>query len=185
MKPTSSFGVVLLLLAAVLSIPAFAQTTAAGPYYATPSWDQKLQCDTQTTCPRFVVLSNWNNEAVLDRETGLVWERSPSTTPFTWNVAQIHCNQAIGNRWGWRLPTLQDLGSLIDPTVLQPGPTLAAGHPFLNVQSASYWSATAIADGPAFAWGVSFRFGVAITDDKTATDKLVWCVRGGQGTDAQ
>jgi hypothetical protein len=55
-----------------------AQTTAPGTYYAIPSWDQKLQRDTQATCPRFVVLSNWNNEAVLDRETGLVWERSRS-----------------------------------------------------------------------------------------------------------
>ena len=60
--------------------PAQAQTTANGPYYATPSWDQKLQCDTLTTCPRFIVLSNWNSEAVLDRETGLVWERSPGDT---------------------------------------------------------------------------------------------------------
>jgi hypothetical protein len=61
-------------------VPARAQTTAVGPYLATPAWDQKLQCDTLTTCPRFVVLSNWNSEAALDRETGLVWERSPSTT---------------------------------------------------------------------------------------------------------
>ncbi len=48
---------------AVVSGPTAAQTTANGPYYATPSWDQKLQCDTPATCPRFVVLSNWNNEA--------------------------------------------------------------------------------------------------------------------------
>ena len=46
---------------------ATAQTTANGPYYATPSWDQKLQCDTPATCPRFIVLANWNSEAVLDR----------------------------------------------------------------------------------------------------------------------
>src|ERR1044071_6059779 len=43
-----------------------AQTTSAGPYYATPSWDQTLPVAT-----RFIVLSNFNSEAVLDRETGL------------------------------------------------------------------------------------------------------------------
>src|ERR1051325_11151454 len=57
-----------------------AQTTSAGPYYATPSWDQKLACDSAATCPRFVVLANWNNDAVLDRETGLVWDRTPLTS---------------------------------------------------------------------------------------------------------
>ena len=36
--------------------------TGTGPYYATPSWDQKLPSDT-----RFIVLTNWNSEAVLDR----------------------------------------------------------------------------------------------------------------------
>ena len=63
--------------------------TSAGPYYAEPSWDQKLQCDTQATCPRFIVLSNWNSEAVLDRETGLVWEQSPSTTDL--RVSRTGC----------------------------------------------------------------------------------------------
>src|SRR5213592_884355 len=48
------------------------QTT--GPYYATPSWDQKL-----VYFQRFICLTDWNNEAVLDRETGLVWQRAPFT----------------------------------------------------------------------------------------------------------
>src|SRR5262249_15328144 len=43
--------------------------TANGPYYAEPSWDQMLPAST-----RFIVLSNFNSEAVLDRETGLVWQ---------------------------------------------------------------------------------------------------------------
>ena len=66
--------------------PAGAATTAAGPYYANPSWNQQLPAST-----RFVVLSNWidaahpsGGAAVLDRKTGLVWEQSPSTSTFIW-----------------------------------------------------------------------------------------------------
>jgi hypothetical protein len=63
--------------------PALAQTTAPGPYYALPAWDQTLSSAT-----RFIVLSNFGGVAVLDRETGLVWERSPSnTTSVTWFAA--------------------------------------------------------------------------------------------------
>ena len=67
-----ALGIIGLAIIAFSNIPAGAQTTSAGPYYATPSWGQKLQCDTPATCPRFIVLSNWDNAAVLDRETGLV-----------------------------------------------------------------------------------------------------------------
>ena len=57
--------------------PARAQTTAVGPYYATPSWDQTVPCTTSANCPRFVVLTNFSSEAVLDRETGVVDPQDP------------------------------------------------------------------------------------------------------------
>src|SRR5689334_5606358 len=75
--------------------PANSQTTSAGPYYATPSLDQQLPASS-----RFIVLSNWvdvnfpsGGAAVLDRETGLVWQRSPSTSTFAWDIgeASFHC----------------------------------------------------------------------------------------------
>jgi hypothetical protein len=126
-------SVVMLVTLVFAAGSAVAQTTAAGPYYATPSWDQKLQCDTQATCPRFIVLSNWNNEAVLDRETGLVWERSPDTNTQDWANALGHCNaRIVGKRMGWRLPTFHELVSLFDMSVPFPpaGPVLPPGHPF-------------------------------------------------------
>ena len=160
---------------------AFAQTTANGPYYATPSWDQQLPAST-----RFIVLSNWNNEAVLDRETGLVWERAPDTNRIDWQAAHSHCiGSALGGRRAWRLPTLQELASLVDPTVGDPGPFLPPGHPFTNVSGFEYWSATTFAGNPVRAYTVTFRLGGLSAAFGKDSGQVVWCVRGGQGVDPQ
>ena len=54
-----------------------------------------------------------------------------------------HCpNKNVGGRKSWRLPSFPELASLIDPS--NANPTLPTGHPFTNVQSAHYWSATAM-----------------------------------------
>lgn len=170
------------LAALALSIaPVRAQTTAAGPYYATPSWDQKL-----TPATRFVVLSNWNGEAVLDRETGLVWERTPDPFAHFWDDAIRLCRaKKTGNRMGWRLPILEELHSLIDPAaaVSFPGPALPPGYPF-NALATSYWSATAHLFLEGNFWGLIFNDG-AIFQDPRLQVHHVWCVRGGQGPLAQ
>jgi len=159
--------------------PATVATTAVGPYYATPAWDQQLPAST-----RFIVLSNWGNAAVLDRETGLVWERSPSTTEFLWAKAPYLCNNlAVSNRKGWRLPTIQELASLVDMSVPS-SPKLPSGHPFMNVQSLFYTSATTYAGNALGAWYVGFGNGLVSTDAKSV-NHFVWCVRGGQGVDPQ
>ncbi len=90
----------------------------------------------------------------------------------------------MGNRKGWWLPTIQELASLIDPSVPFPGPTLPAGHPFSNVQSSVYRSATTNASNTSFAWGVGFSLGDVLNGSKSSGG-FVWCVRGGQGVDPQ
>ena len=172
----------LLAGAAVTAPPAQAQV--AGPYYAEPAWDQSLPAAT-----RFVVLTNWGSAAVLDKETGLVWERSPSSATFKWldtsglTDARTHCTALItGGRKGWRLPSLPELQSLIDPSVAAPGPTLPPGHPFLTVQSADYWSATTNADLPTNAWNVNFNNGLVNRNGKAGANHA-WCVRGGMNAD--
>jgi Protein of unknown function (DUF1566) len=128
--------------------------------------------------------------AVLDKETGLVWEQSPSAEA-DWVGAQIHCNNStVGNRKGWRLPAIQELATLVDPT--QFSPALPSGHPFSNVQvSQGYWSATNSPLNSSTAWFMNFQTGSAsmagagaFTSDKLGSDR-VWCVRGGQGINPQ
>ena len=146
---------------------------------APPNWDKALP-----SAHRFVLLAALNNDAVRDNNTGLVWEKSPQTATATWNGARFTCiNKNIGGQKGWRLPSIPDLASLIDPSVAPPGPTLPSGHPFSNIQSAGYWSATTSAEDSSDAWFVYFGIGFVDSDSKTHTGHT-WCVRGGMNADA-
>jgi len=136
---------------------------------------------------RFTVLSSFNNQAVLDNETGLVWEQSPSTSPegFTWLDAQSHCLRlTVGNRRGWRLPTVQELSSLVDPSSGTFCPNLPSGHPF-NTALCVGWTATTSAQFDISAWKVFFEPGLDASFDLKINALPVWCVRGGQGVDPQ
>jgi hypothetical protein len=181
-------GIVVMSALMILSARgANAQTVANGPYYATPSWDQKFPCTTLATCARFVVLANWNSDAVLDRETGLVWEKEPNVFPFerpqSWSGAVAGCVQKrTGGRNGWRLPTIEELTSLRDET-----DSLPPGHPFVNVRTITqnsfpfYWSATKYPDigslSVAFISGFPGGGGSAVTNNTN----FYWCVRGPGG----
>lgn len=127
-------------------------------------------------------------QAVLDKETGLVWERSPDTTASDWFAAHDQCKRKTwGTRMGWRLPTIEELSSLVDPSVPYPGPTLPGQHPFTGVQTWKYWSATTLEDPTGLnwaAWGVDFDRGGVDYAGKINGNVFHWCVRGGQGVDA-
>jgi hypothetical protein len=118
------------------------------------------------------VLSSYQNNAVFDAETGLVWERAHDPATRSWFNAQNHrIQRTVGNRNGWRLPTVQELASLRDPTVPAPGPLLPPGHPFTlgDVQSAGYWSATSFDSNTTIftqAWLVSFAGNVMFVGTK-------------------
>ena len=165
------------LALALVARPAAAQTVANGPYYANPSWDQQLP-----VAQRFIVLSNWNNEAVLDRETGLVWQRTPQAPTKTQTLfgAIDLCweGATTGGRKGWRLPAPEELMSLVDPT--QSNPALPAGHPFLQVfPPGEYWVAGTISptNGGGFVFNLSTAF-IGFADQDTFLAGA-WCVRGG------
>lgn len=173
-----ALGLVAVAALALGAGPASGATVANGPYYATPSWDQTLPSST-----RFIVLSNFNSAAVLDRETGLVWERDPFArlpTSGIWDGATALCPQLrIGGRMGWRLPSVHELASLVDPSIPSGTPALPVGHPFLHVAGV-YWSASAVANHPGLiAYTVTFEQGGFVSQDFETQTYGIWCVRGG------
>ena len=142
---------------------------------AAPPWHQILPA-----AERFQLVMN--NEAVLDRETGLVWDKSPDTGTYSWFAACANCYQReVGGRMGWRLPTIEELSSLVDPSTLNPA--LPTGHLFIGVQSHSYWSSTI---SPGLSSSAFFRdlYGGNMDVGDKGVNRYWWCVRGGHGQGA-
>ena len=148
-----------------------------------PSWSQKLLASDGTPCNSSRFRCVLDDEAVLDLETGLVWERLPPGTQVPWQQAINSCaNRELGGRKGWRLTTQPELNSLIDRT--QSNPALPSGHPFQSVQNASYWTATSVAtndgSGSTSAHQLALSSGNGFGLSKT-TAIFTWCVRGATG----
>jgi hypothetical protein len=184
-RPAKALPLIIAILIAMLILPGMVKagslepSAGPGPTMKTldeipPTWSQKLPA-----AERFVIVLN--GAAVLDKETGLVWEKSPDATSRPWFNAINECyKKTVGGRKGWRLPTIEELASLIDTT--QSSPALPNGHPFLNVTSLScYWSSTTIPDSTDYAWTVYLGNGHVVTGLKSDMNSAsMWAVRGGQ-----
>ena len=118
--------------------------------------------------------------AVLDNNTGLVWEQAPDATIRTWAEATSYCvNKGVGGTVGWRLPSVVELKSVQDPSLSLP---FVPASVFTGVQSANYWSATTNAENPSSVWFVYFIDGFVGKGSKAGTVHA-WCVRGGMNAD--
>jgi hypothetical protein len=134
------------------------------------AWSQKLP-----SAERFQVVLD--GLAVLDRETGLVWDRTPTAIGLSWAGAIDGCLiKTLANRRGWRLATLEELASLVDGA--QDNPALPPGHPFGSVNFA-FWSATTRAAVTSEAYYLNLQSGAPVTLSK-GNNVRFWCVRGGQ-----
>lgn len=129
---------------------------------------------------RFVVLSQFGNQAVLDKETQLVWERQPYATPMATRGSAARACQILGtgDRRGWRLPFLHELESLVQPNSLIGSLPLPAGHPFQNVPLGHFWTATPTTeDGVGYV--VALQEAGYIYGKDVGASGFRWCVRGG------
>jgi hypothetical protein len=131
-----------------------------------------------------------NGEAVLDNQTGLVWARDAQILgkKVDWEESvKLSENIEIGGQKGWRLPTRDELISILDTS--QSEPALPEGHPFLNINDLStasgrpagysYWTSTVYKDDNDRAWMVTLGLGGVIESLKLL-DGTIWPVRDGE-----
>jgi hypothetical protein len=113
-------------------------------------------------------------DVVVDRITGLMWQRRASSTLVTWMKAQQACGDlTLAGHGDWRLPSRIELVSLLDTRRTQPSIDVEA---FPGTPSDWFWTSSRAADDPNAAWYVYFYFGYPRTDDVTNAFS-VRCVR--------
>jgi hypothetical protein len=140
-----------------------------------------LTSDMQSPASRFQILEEYKGEAVLDAETHLIWERSPSSAETAWANASLRCAfTATGGRLGWRLPSFFELMTLVEPgsPTAASKPSLPSGHPFRGVKADPYWTISSQDSEPANAYTVDFLRGDVTLKRKNRAHAW-WCVRGG------
>src|SRR5262245_61459337 len=179
MKQNTTRRVTCAATAALVALSALISVATPVRAGSVPTWDR-----TVAGSARFKVLSTFEDQAVLDKETGLVWEKTLSPLAVPFSGALFACSTVVvGNRRGWRLPTVEELASVMD--LSQANPPLAAGHPFENLAADPdefYWTVTPspILANAKLAW--SFADGGVEADAPLTLPLRRWCVRGGQNT---
>lgn len=162
-------------------------------------WDGEEECDynepsTASTCARSCKSSIWAlwpmpnaspdlpNKAsydvsagvtVLDKVTGLIWQRAVSPASYTWTEAKAYCTGlTLAGYSDWRLPTRIELVSLVtsdwNPSIDRDA--------FPSTPAVEFWTSSPVAAFPSTAWVVEFSY--ATTQGAGMSSALrVRCVR--------
>jgi hypothetical protein len=112
---------------------------------------------------------------VTDLNTGLMWQQADDGIPKDWASAISYCeNLEFGGYADWRLPSLQELISIVDY-----GRFYWSINPIFSISNSSYWTSNPVADGSNAAWHVVFVHGNTGLDLKDSyPGAYARCVRG-------
>lgn len=113
---------------------------------------------------------------VTDKVTGLVWQKSDDDNKKNWNDAWDYCQDLkppeIGAWSDWRLPSVDELMSIVDYGAHFP----AINSVFWDTEPIHYWSADTVPETTSSARTVNFETGIVGPESKSA-NWYVRCVR--------
>ncbi len=110
---------------------------------------------------RYRITGSLGSETVLDRATGLVWQKE-YTTGMGWQDTLQHCEALhYAGSEDWRLPNANELYSVSNLELYDPA------SDFPDMPSIYFWSSTTRSDMPSQAWSVRATTGHITEKDKT------------------
>jgi len=120
-------------------------------------------------------------ETVEDNATRLMWQDNSDTTGANtsdnwknWEYAVNYCsNLSLGGFDDWRLPSINELLSLVDYSRRTPAISVI----FENLSGTIYWSSTSAKNQPSDAWRVNFKSGTSYYANLKTFSHDVRCVR--------
>jgi len=100
---------------------------------------------------------------VLDKVTGLTWQRAVDAGSYSWAAAKAYCAAlTLAGQSDWRLPTEIELFPLVDYTVSSPA---IDGTAFPNTPAEFFCLSSQLAGQPSSAWEVYFGDGYSSSFD--------------------
>lgn len=129
-------------------------------------------------------------DCVKDNLTGLVWESKTTSglrnkdISYSNQIDDLGLNGFISNVnatslcgfTDWRLPTVDELQSIVDYGIASPGPTIDTTW-FPNTRNTYFWSSNTLAGIASHTWGVNFATG-NVYPDKRGFAQSIRLVRG-------
>jgi hypothetical protein len=120
---------------------------------------------------------------IEDDQTGLYWQRYPSTTTMSFTDAAAYCaGLSLGQYTsGWRVPSYKELLTLVNETPdyqYENGSATQVAidaNAFPQTQPVAYWSSSLVAGNPLSAYYVEFSAGTG-NAQSTSNHTLVRCV---------
>ncbi|MBR6244346.1 DUF1566 domain-containing protein [bacterium] len=137
---------------------------------------QDAQYTTKCTAQSFSA-DEW---VVIDNNTGLTWEKSPSEETYTWDNRATHCNDLnnsnYGSRSNWRVPNPLELLTIVNNSTYNPATN--SNFSGMPISDSTYlWTNNEYKGDTSYAYYFTPSYGWYWTEEKTYTYKVL-CVSG-------
>lgn len=125
-----------------------------------------------------------NEKIVSDSNTGLQWQQTVSEEKYNFEKAAEYCKKlSYGGHDDWRLPTVQELASIIDDSGVItsidsdyfPNTPVSDGNDF-----SYFWTSSSYAGEENYVWIISFDLWFTTYHESINKEHFVRCVRGEQ-----
>ena len=158
--------------------------------------EEEITCPTSTSADFYGQDAQYTNKCtpqsftsssnvVVDNNTGLTWEKSPSTDTYTWENRATHCNELnssnYGGRSNWRVPNPLELLTILDNSRYDP----AINSNFTGITTSDgtkLWTNSEYKGNTNYAYifGPSYGYYYGYADSKCSKTKTykILCVSG-------